>query len=130
FAQAQSQPPANGLKYSYYEGNWNALPDFTALTPVKTGSAGNIDLGVRTPGRNDNFAFVWEGYINIPTPGSYTFETVSDDGSKLYFSTLYNPSASATVSNDGLHAPTSVTGSVYVPAAGAYPISITFFEKD
>ena len=31
------QQPA--LSYRYYEGNWNSLPDFGSLTPVKTGSA-------------------------------------------------------------------------------------------
>jgi len=28
---------SNGLRYTYYEGNWNSLPDFTTLTPVKKG---------------------------------------------------------------------------------------------
>lgn len=122
--------PTEGLNYKYYEGTWNTLPDFTLLTPVKTGNTPNIDLGVRTPGRNDNFAFVWEGTINIPAPGAYTFTTTSDDGSKLYFNSQYVPSATATVNNDGLHAPTAVSGTVTVAAAGAYPIAITFFEKD
>ena len=123
-------PPSNGLSYKYYEGSWNTLPNFNALTPVKTGTTANIDLNARTAGRNDLYAFVWQGYINIPAPGTYTFETVSDDGSKLYFNSLYDPSATATVNNDGLHAPISATGTVNIAEAGVYPISITFFEKD
>ena len=123
-------PPSNGLTYKYYEGSWNALPNFNSLTPVKTGTSDNTDISVRTSGRYDNFAFVWQGYINIPAPGTYTFETVSDDGSKLYFNSLYDPLATATVNNDGLHAPVSATGTVNISAAGVYPIAITFFEKD
>ena len=125
-----SAPKANGLKYRYYEGVWNALPDFTSLTPVKTGLGPTADISVRPSGVNDNFAFVWEGYINITTPGTYTFETISDDGSKFYWNTLYNPAATALVNNDGLHGPSSVTGTVNIPTAGLYPIAITYFEKD
>jgi hypothetical protein len=37
---------------------------------------------------------------------------------------------SSTVTNDGLHAATSATGTVTVTDAGRYPISVTYFEKD
>lgn len=130
FIPGTTNPGTGGLNYKYYEGTWNTLPDFSTLTPVKTGNSANVDISVRTPGRDDNFAFVWEGTIKIPTPGNYTFTTISDDGSKLYFNSLYVPSATPTVNNDGLHAPTSVSGNVSIPAAGSYPIAITFFEKD
>ena len=30
-------PRINGLKYAYYEGKWNALPDFSKLKPRKNG---------------------------------------------------------------------------------------------
>ncbi|MBE7174123.1 MAG: M4 family metallopeptidase [Williamsia sp.] len=122
-------PPSNGLSYKYYEGAWTSLPNFNTLNPVKTGNSANVDLSQRTPGRNDQYAFLWQGYINIPAPGIYTFETISDDGSKLYFNSLYNPAATATVNNDGVHAPISATGTVNIPAAGLYPISISFFEN-
>ena len=123
-------PLASGLNYKYFEGNFNSLPDFNMLSPVKTGKSPNIDLGVRPGGVDDNFAFMWEGYINIPTAGTYTFETVSDDGSKLYFNSLYFPGAPALVNNDGLHAPWPATGTINIPSAGIYPIAMTYFEKD
>ncbi len=119
---------SSGLTYKYYEGSWSALPNFSTLTPVKTGSTPNIDLSVRTPGRDDNFAFLWEGYINITTPGNYVFETISDDGSKFYFNSQYSSAATALVNNDGLHAARSATGSVNIPTAGTYPVAISFFE--
>ena len=129
YAFTGNPPPANGgLHYRYYEGSWNTLPDFNALTPVKTGSVANITLDPRNV--NDNFGFVWEGAINIPAPGTYTFETVSDDGSKVYFNTAYSAWANSLVDNDGVHAPNASSGTVYVPAAGSYPVTITFFEKE
>ncbi|MBE7173376.1 MAG: right-handed parallel beta-helix repeat-containing protein [Williamsia sp.] len=118
----------NGLAYSYYEGAWSGLPDFTAIAPLKTGNTPNIDLSPRTS--NDNFAFLWQGWIYISSPGTYTFETISDDGSKLYFNAFYSPSATPLVSNDGLHAAQSASASINIAAAGAYPIAISFFERE
>ena len=121
----------NGLSYRFYQGNWNALPDFNSLTPVKTGVSANADISVRPAGVNDYFGFVWEGTINIPYPGTYKFETISDDGSKIYFNSFYSLTAVPVVNNDGVHGPwDAVTGTVNVPSAGQYPIAITFFEKD
>ncbi|MBE7171127.1 MAG: T9SS type A sorting domain-containing protein [Williamsia sp.] len=120
----------NGLTYKYYEGSWSNLPNFSTLTPVKTGSTNNVDIGVRPAGRNDNFAFVWEGNITIPAAGTYTFESQSDDGSRIYFNSLYSSTATPLVNHDGLHWAYGVSATVNVPAAGVYPIAITYFEKD
>ncbi len=118
---------ASNLKYKYYEGEWNTLPDFSTLQPVKSGSVANVDMSPRN--RTDNYAFLWEGYIKIPAAGNYTFETISDDGSKVYFNTPYGVNANALVSNDGLHAPVSASNNIYISSAGLYPITITFFER-
>ncbi|MEJ7768668.1 MAG: PA14 domain-containing protein [Chitinophagaceae bacterium] len=128
--EAIAAPGINGLSYKYFEGNFDLLPDFQALTPLKTGKSANVDLGIRTPGVNDRFAVIWEGYINIPKGGNYTFETISDDGSKLYFNEPYSASSNSLVNNDGLHATNAATGTIAIPAAGLYPITITYFEKD
>jgi chitodextrinase len=127
---AKTTNSSAGLNYDFYQGSFDLLPNFNTLTPVKSGTSSNVDISVRPAGVDDNFAFVWQGYINIPAAGSYTFETVSDDGSKLYFNSVYVPTATATVNNDGLHGPTTVTGTVSVPTAGYYPITITYYEKD
>ncbi|MEO5996773.1 MAG: PA14 domain-containing protein, partial [Chitinophagaceae bacterium] len=118
-----------GLNYRYYEGNWDSLPNFNALTPVKSGASSNIDISVRTPGVNDYFAFVWEGYFNFQSTGNYTFELISDDGSKLYFNSFYSPMATPVINNDGLHGVTSVSATVNITATGLYPMSAVFFEK-
>lgn len=118
-----------GLKYRMYQGSWDALPDFDALVPVQSGYTANIDISVRPEGIDDNFGFVWEGYMYIPSAGTYEFETVSDDGSMFYFNSFYSGQATPLVNNNGLHASQSVTSTVWVPSAGFYPVAITFFEK-
>jgi signal transduction histidine kinase len=75
--------PAGGLDYRVYEGDWGKLlPDFRQLTPVKTGTATNFDIGVRT--RDEHVGIQFSGFLAVPQDGLYTFSTVSDDGSMLY----------------------------------------------
>lgn len=109
-----------GLNYNYYEGTWSTLPDFSSLTPVKTGTSTNISLDPRN--KNLQYAFQWKGYINIPAAGTYTFETSSDDGSQLFIG------STQVINNDGEHASQFVTGSIALNA-GAYPITITYFQS-
>ncbi|MEM9299075.1 MAG: fibronectin type III domain-containing protein [Bacteroidota bacterium] len=115
----------SGLFYKYYEGSWNSLPDFNSLAPVLSGLADNFDMEPRL--QNDNFSFYFEGYINIPVAGNYTFETRSDDGSKLYIGG-YDES-NLVVDNDGLHGMRYREGTYNFPNAGKYLITVTFFEK-
>lgn len=122
----------NRLTYHYYVNDgtpWTVLPDFSRLPFSKTGSTDNIDISVKPADRNDNFAFTWQGYLSIPVAGNYTFETISDDGSKFYFNSGYASTLPATVNNDGLHAARAVSGTVAVAVPGIYPISVAFFEQ-
>ncbi len=114
-----------GFSYKYYEGSWNTLPDFNALTPVKTGNTANIDISVRN--RDDQFGFVWQGFIKVPIAGTYKFETYSDDGSKIWLG-KYDATASPLINNDGLHGGQYVSGTVMLQP-GIYPISAAFFEQ-
>ncbi|HYG38805.1 MAG TPA: fibronectin type III domain-containing protein [Cytophagales bacterium] len=109
-----------GLKYSYYEGTWDLLPDFSALTPAATGYVSNVTLTPRL--QDNNFAMQFEGYFYATETGTYTFYTSSDDGSKLYIG------ATEVVNNDGLHGTQERSGTIAL-TPGAYPIRITFFEK-
>jgi hypothetical protein len=114
------------LSYKYYEGTWEKLPDFGGLTPLATGTAPNISLAPRK--RDDGFAFLWQGKINIAKAGSYYFETQSDDGSKLYIGN-YGHYITPVVDNDGQHAGILRGGWYSFPSAGQYDIAVSFFEN-
>ena len=111
---------ANGLDYKYYEGNWNVLPAFASLTPVKTGTTDNFTISLAN--RADQFGFSFTGYINVPSDGQYTFYTTSDDGSSLYIDNVL------TVSNDGLQAATERSGTIGLKA-GKHAITGLFFQQ-
>ncbi|MBN2684072.1 MAG: cellulase family glycosylhydrolase [Pontiellaceae bacterium] len=118
-----SQPDTQeaGLTYAYYEGVWDELPDFDALSPLAEGLCVNFD--VSAPLQGDNFGYVFDGFIHIPTNGTYTFSTSSDDGSKLYID------LAEVVDNDGLHGMGEVSGAVGLNA-GMHPIKVVYFERD
>jgi signal transduction histidine kinase len=71
----------NGLRYAVYEGVWHFLPDFNSLTPIKTGSALNIDLTPKS--RDEDVGIQFDGFLNVPRNGVYTFYLKSDDGGDL-----------------------------------------------
>jgi alpha-L-rhamnosidase len=75
---------ANGLQYNYYSGFWGEkLPDFSELKPDFSGKVYNIDLE-ELEYKEEQFAMVLWGEIDIESQDLYTFTLSSNDGSKLY----------------------------------------------
>jgi len=114
------ESPEGGVKYAYFEGNWDALPDFTALKPAAQGNAVSPDLSQR--GRPEYFGIEYSGYIQVPENDVYEFFTDSDDGSRLYLGDAL------VVDNDGLHGVQEKRGIIAL-AAGLHPLRITYFNK-
>ena len=112
--------PMPGVRYDYYEGNWNALPNFDALTPAKSGEVASFTLAPRQ--RDDLFALRFRATLRTPLVGSYTFFTASDDGSRLLID------GNLIVNNDGLHANQEQQGTVTL-AAGVHDIEVQYFEQ-
>jgi len=110
-----------GLRYQYFEGSWDRLPDFERLEESGSGITPSIDISKRS--QDNHFGFVFEGFILIQEKGVYTFYTDSDDGSQLFIGD------DLIVDNDGLHSMTEVSGSVAL-AAGYHPMRVTYFEKN
>jgi alpha-L-fucosidase len=108
-----------GLRYAYYEGDWNALPDFRTLKPVLQGVAPSVTLDAKR--QRENYGFTFEGYIRIPRDGVYRLATESDDGSRLVIGDV------PVVESDGLHGMVEKSG-VIALAAGYHPIRITYFQ--
>jgi hypothetical protein len=115
-----------GVAYEYYHGSWASggyLPDFNALTPVKTGYVDKFDLSPRT--QDSNFAFRYTGKLRIETGGNYTFYTNSDDGSQLLL--FIDGVSTPVVNNDGPHGMQEKSGAVSL-VAGIYDIRVTFCQ--
>jgi len=109
-----------GLLVSYYEGDWDLLPDFSNFKPVFSKTVTEINLNYAP--RQQDFALQFEGFIKIPADGVCTFYTNSDDGSKLSINNR------VIVSNDGLHGMREEYGKLALKA-GFHKIRAEFFQK-
>jgi len=117
-----SVTPSTGrgiTRYSYYEGNWNDLPDFSKLKPRASGTGPAFDVGLAR--RNDDYGLRFEGFFTAPRPGNYTFTLSSDDGARLYVDDK------RVVDNDGIHATTTKVGTVRL-TEGVHAVRVDFFQ--
>ncbi|MBS1738502.1 MAG: fibronectin type III domain-containing protein [Bacteroidetes bacterium] len=113
----------SGVNYNYYEGSWSNLPNFNSLTPLTTGNISNYSL---SPRQHDvNYAFKYSSVIKIPSAGTYTFYTTSDDGSNLYIDNFN--AGGLVVNNDYLQGATERSGTK-VLTAGLHNIYVTYFQ--
>jgi len=119
-APKKVENPVSGIRYHYYEGEWDSLPDFDSLTPLKWGEMPYFSFEPRND--QERFAFVYTGYILVPKRNLYTFSTASDDGSRLYIG------KKLVVDNDGLHGLRQAEGSIGL-LPGFHPIRVEYFEK-
>lgn len=71
----------NGLNYSYYEGIFRSVYDFSRVPPAQIGVIENIDITNRL--RDEWIGYDFNGYIDIPQSGIYTFEVSANDGAQL-----------------------------------------------
>ena len=71
-----------------------------------------------------NYEALFNGFINITTPGTYTFSTTSDDGSMLFVDGKDTP----VVSNNNFQGATTQTGTVNFTTTGYHQIDVGFFQ--
>lgn len=105
----------------------SVLPDFSTLTPYMSNTAPQLNFestggNFASSGRADDVAALFTGWISVPTSGSWTFYTNSDDGSRLLIGNT------AVVLNDGLHGMVEASGTIAL-ASGKHAIRTEFFER-
>jgi hypothetical protein len=112
-----------GLRYSYYEGIWEKLPDFTKLKALKTGIADSSFSLKKLPALS-NFGCVFEGYFKIDIEGYYIFALSSSDGSKFFIN------GHEIINNDGLHGSDYYKSYVVPLQKGFYPVRFEYFQRE
>ena len=76
----QGQAGAPGLSWKIYSGTWTELPDFSAVQPALTGESPDLDANAQGL---TSYATAWDGFIEIPADGGYTFHLIDRDGARL-----------------------------------------------
>ncbi len=108
-----------GVTWDAYITTSGALPNFNSLTPVGSGLAKAFTLGMET--WDKWFAVRFRAYLDVTSPGTYTFYTSSDDGSMVWIGNA------PVVNNAGAHAMREASGTTNL-ASGLYPVTVGFFQ--
>ncbi len=117
--------PGLGLLCKYYEydnrkGNWYKVPDFADFQPTTIKVTQSLDLE-KAGERNQFFGVVYEGFIDLPETGKYTFSTISDDGSILFID------GKPVVVDEVKHKPREVFGNATLEK-GKHAYEVHFFQ--
>jgi hypothetical protein len=79
-AEGIAGPTVSGLAYKIYPGTWTELPDLSAEQPVISGETPNLQASAQGFTR---YATAWDGLLDIPADGGYTFHLIDRDGVRL-----------------------------------------------
>jgi hypothetical protein len=71
---------APGLAWRIFPGEWTELPDLNAERAVFTGESPNLHADSQG---FTHYAAAWDGLIDIPADGGYTFHLMDRDGARL-----------------------------------------------
>jgi hypothetical protein len=114
----QGNPRKQGVRYTYYEGDFGTVKK---ITPDRKVSEGVMKyFSVNDAPSEDHFAYEFRTWIKIPERGVYSFYTISDDGSQVYLD------GQLTVDKDWSHI-MRVNGKVALEA-GFHELKILFYD--
>jgi hypothetical protein len=79
-AVARRSAAEPGLSWQVYPGSWPELPDLSAQHPLFAGEAAGLQASAQG---FTKYAAAWDGFIDIPADGGYTFYVLARDGARL-----------------------------------------------
>jgi hypothetical protein len=118
-----------GLLGSYYQdpGDHNLNATTKSLFLQRTDPVVGFDWGAGGPvmgGPTDQFMVRWNGYLTVPTTGTYQFGVISDDGARITINNVL------TYDNWTDHTTLMQYGNnIYLTAGQAVPISVDYYEN-
>ncbi|KAK9824103.1 hypothetical protein WJX72_007756 [[Myrmecia] bisecta] len=127
--------PTNGLSVTYYNLNcpqgWSckSLPTFSSLTASSWFNTPDLNYASSTSwampnGDTSQYALKFQGYINLPSGGVWTFQLNSNDGSQLFLD------GTLIVDNDGYMTSMVATSATATLSAGFHDLEVDYYQRD
>ena len=122
---AEKVPAGQGLMVAHYPYSLESrihggLPDFSAYQPLKITTTKELDP-VEVAGREEQFALVYHGLLEVEESGIHTLTASSDDGIRLFINDQ------EVLSDPVKHKQREVKGQIDL-TAGRHPIEIQYFQ--
>jgi len=116
-----------GIRGVYYNDGADNNNHFITSPLGRKDATINFDWGNGSPAaaiQEDHFSVTWFGTVMAKQTGYYTFQTITDDGTRLWFK------GKLIIDNWTDHAPTSdISGRVLLVAGTRYPIQMELYEN-
>lgn len=112
---------ATGLSATYYDNI-----DFTGISITRIDSTINFNWGNGSPDTNidaQTFSVRWEGFVESPTSGLFTFITKTDDGVRLWINNQL------IIDHWFDQIPTEIQGTIQMTAGQKVPLKMEFYEN-
>ena len=109
----------NGLVRKTYSGEYDSCSQMKNESSTEENIVYDFNIDSN---KKDNFGYIFSGYIEIDYPGTYEFQTISDDGSRLFIN------SKLIVDNDGLHSKKAKVGLIKLDQK-RYKIVVEYFER-
>lgn len=111
-----------GVRYDFYQGEFEQLPKFDELQPVRSGLSDSISLKSVVETEQNRFAVRFYGFLQVEKDGLYRIIVGSDDGTrvKLHSRVL--------IDHDGIH-PHMRASQLVRLKAGPHPLTVEYFQK-
>ncbi len=126
FTKVEPLPPVKalaskqGLRCERFAVDWKSIPeDRGSLVPQRTHIVGSVGP---VTGTGEQVAFIYRGFLRVPTDELYRFVLSSDDGSKLWID------GQLVVDNDGLHGAIEKQGAIGLQK-GLHSIEVVWFNQ-
>jgi hypothetical protein len=110
-----------GLKYAYYEGEWETLPDFGKVSQKTEGTTN--DFMIRDiAAREDHWGLVYTGFIKVEEDNLYIFRVNADDAARFYIGGELVTDETTKIKGENV-------GAVALKK-GYHPVRIEYLEKE
>ena len=112
-------PTGPGVKYSYYEGEFDSVDDLAASGVKKKGVLSTISIDQSS--NTDHFGYIFDTLLKIEKGGTYVLSCTSDDGSKVFLD------GKMIINNDGSHGSSTEEAQVDLQQ-GYHRLQVKYFE--